>query len=349
MANRRASYRNRDIGGPPKDQPWSWYSVEMMQSDAWRDMSVNARRMLDLLETEYLMHGGYENGNLIITYDQFVAGGIRRESISATIAELERLGWLEVTRGLYRGFARSTPHRFRLTHRRTRVRPERGTPYLVEPTHDWRQYRSEEPKRMVPEPALPQYRNRHRNGEIAAGQLSNSAAPALSGSVPVPAPLYISRVEGGRPARRDDHFGNCPECGRTDGCLSVGSDHWYHCRMHRTKWWVGSNLFSGWRDQSEDDWARNDATLSLYRAVIPVFPIPEDPWEALGYIEMRLGWTYKVLEALEAAVMAFAVVEPSFEQAAVARFIDVLLGQLSGRRRPPITRREIKDGIACPF
>jgi hypothetical protein len=200
MANKRASYRSRDIGGPPKDQPWSWYSVEMMRSDAWRDISVNARRMLDLLEIEYLAHGGYENGNLVMTYDQFVAGGIRRESISATIAELERFGWLEVTRGLYRGFARSTPHRFRLTHRRTRVRPEIGMPYLVEPTHDWRQYRSEEPKRMVPEPALPQCRNRYCNGEIAAGQLSNSTAPALSTSVPVPAPLYISRVEGGRGA-----------------------------------------------------------------------------------------------------------------------------------------------------
>src|SRR5579863_8868648 len=102
MAGKRASHRNRDIGGPPKDQPWSWYSVEMMRSDAWRDMSVNARRMLDLLEIEHLMHGGYENGNLVMTYDQFVAGGIRREAISATIAELERLGWLEVIRGLYR-------------------------------------------------------------------------------------------------------------------------------------------------------------------------------------------------------------------------------------------------------
>jgi hypothetical protein len=92
-----------------------------------------------------------------------------------------------------------------------------------------------------------------------------------------------------RPARRDDHFGNCPECSRTDGCLSVGSDHWYHCRMHRTKWWVGSNLFSGWRDQSEEDWARNHATLSDYREVRPAFPVPTDPWEALDYIADRLG------------------------------------------------------------
>lgn len=143
MSRRRASYRSRDIGGAPNGQPWSWYSIEMMRSDTWRDMSINGRRMLDLLEIEYLTCGGYENGNLVITYDQFVAGGIRRASISATIAELERLGWIEVTRGGYRGFARSWPHRFRLTHRRTRIRAEIGAPYLVDATHDWRHYRRE--------------------------------------------------------------------------------------------------------------------------------------------------------------------------------------------------------------
>jgi hypothetical protein len=198
MGHKRVSYHSRDIGGPPKDQQWSWYSVEMMQSDAWRDMSVNGRRMLDLLELEHLAHAGRNNGNLLMTYDQFVAGGIRRESIFSTIAKLERLGWLEVTRGLYRGCARTTPHRYRLTHRRTRVIPENGIPYLVEATHDWRRYRSKKSKRMVPEPGLPQYRNRHSNGEIAPGQLSNSAGHVSLASVPGPVPLSISREEGGR-------------------------------------------------------------------------------------------------------------------------------------------------------
>jgi hypothetical protein len=71
-------------------------------------------------------------------------------------------------------------------------------------------------------------------------------------------------------AWRDDPFGNCPECGRTDGCLSIGPDHWYYCRVHQTKWWVGSNLFSGWRAPPEEDWARNDATPSDWREVRPL-------------------------------------------------------------------------------
>ena len=142
MARKHASFRSRDVGGPPKDQPWCWYTPEMMRSEAWRDMSINARRMIDLLELEHLAHGGYENGNLRMTYDQFVAGGIRREAISATITELESLGWIEATRGGYRGFARSVPTRFRLTTRRTRIRPGIGEPYLIDGTHECRQYRS---------------------------------------------------------------------------------------------------------------------------------------------------------------------------------------------------------------
>jgi hypothetical protein len=161
MTRKRTSYRSRDIGGPPKDQPWSWYSVEMMRSDAWRDLSINGRRMLDLLEIEHLAHGGYENGNLVMTYDQFEAGGIRRGSIYATIAELERLGWIDVSRGGYGGFARSWPNRFRLTHRRTRIRPKIGAPYLVEATNDWQHYHSEKSDRMVPKPTPPQFRKRH--------------------------------------------------------------------------------------------------------------------------------------------------------------------------------------------
>jgi hypothetical protein len=201
MSRKRASYRSRDIGGPPNGQPWSWYSVEMMRSDAWRDMSINARRMLDLLEIEHLTHGGYENGNLVVTYNQFVAGGIRRESIFATIAELEGLGWIEVARGFSRGFARSVPHRFRLTHRRTRIIPEIGAPYLVQPTDDWRRYHSEKSDRMVPEPALPQYRNRHCSGATDTHGSSDTAATAPSASVPVSVPLYRSRAEGGGAGR----------------------------------------------------------------------------------------------------------------------------------------------------
>ncbi len=49
----------------------------------------------------------------------------------------------------------------------------------------------------------------------------------------------------------DDYFGTCPDCGDHDGYLSVGSGHWFYCRTHRTRWFIGSNLFSAWRDETE--------------------------------------------------------------------------------------------------
>jgi hypothetical protein len=132
-----------------------------------------------------------------------------------------------------------------------------------------------------------------------------------------------------RPAERDDEFGNCPECGRTNGYLSVGDELWYYCREHKTKWWFGPNTFR--RELTEEDYARHRAILSEFRDVEPVFPLPEDPWEALAYIKSRLevevwGKKYGVLEALELAIAAFAVEEPTWEQFGVARFLDTVLG-----------------------
>ena len=51
----------------------------------------------------------------------------------------------------------------------------------------------------------------------------------------------------------DNYFGGCPHCGRTDGCTNVGPSHWYFCKAHKTKWCIGSNLFSSWKEQTEDE------------------------------------------------------------------------------------------------
>jgi hypothetical protein len=159
-----------------------------------------------------------------------------------------------------------------------------------------------------------------------------------------------------RPAYRDDDFGNCPECGRTNGDLSVGDDDWYYCREHKTKWRYDSfdlgELFKG-------EYARNRAILSECREVEPVFPHREDPWEALDHIKNGLTgencpWRkkYGVLEALELAIAAFAVEEPTRELCGVASFLDALLGQLSAvlgqlsaRQRPPITPPKTEDEV----
>ena len=71
-------------------------------------------------------------------------------------------------------------------------------------------------------------------------------------------------------ATTEHYFGGCPTCGDNDGCLNVGRNHWYVCHLCRTKWLVGSNLFSGWRDEDETIWRRTWARIADYREVVPV-------------------------------------------------------------------------------
>jgi hypothetical protein len=160
-----------------------------------------------------------------------------------------------------------------------------------------------------------------------------------------------------RPAERDDDFGNCPECGRTNGSLSLGDEDWYYCREHKTKWKHDSFDFG---EIFKGEYAHNRAILSEYREVEPVFPHLTDPLEALDHIKSRMTknfrWgkkKYGVVEALELAIAAFAVEEPTREQYEFATFLDTLLGELLARQRPPITppkrENEVELDDECPF
>lgn len=60
----------------------------------------------------------------------------------------------------------------------------------------------------------------------------------------------------------DAYFGTCPQCGKSDGFMNDGADHWGVCVAHGVKWYVGSNLFSGWRDEPEEQRERNRARLA---------------------------------------------------------------------------------------
>ena len=51
----------------------------------------------------------------------------------------------------------------------------------------------------------------------------------------------------------EHYFGCCPTCHETDGYLNIGKGHWFFCEAHKTRWYIGSNLFSTWQDQTEDE------------------------------------------------------------------------------------------------
>jgi hypothetical protein len=67
----------------------------------------------------------------------------------------------------------------------------------------------------------------------------------------------------------DDHFGRCPDCGEPGLCLNVERAHWFVCRHHRRKWYVGANLFSAWKYEDESVWENNACELDAYTAVDP--------------------------------------------------------------------------------
>jgi len=70
----------------------------------------------------------------------------------------------------------------------------------------------------------------------------------------------------------DDYFGLCPLCGRNDGFLNNLRDHWMICNKHKTKWYVGSNLFSAWRDMSGEEQDSQRKELTEFTEVEPWYP-----------------------------------------------------------------------------
>ena len=59
-------------------------------------------------------------------------------------------------------------------------------------------------------------------------------------------------------------------CGRNDGYINVESDHFIVCEEHPVYWYVGSNLFSDWRDETEEEWQRSRQKLEGRTRVRPV-------------------------------------------------------------------------------
>jgi hypothetical protein len=64
-----------------------------------------------------------------------------------------------------------------------------------------------------------------------------------------------------------NHFGVCPVCGKDCAYLNVGRDHWFYCDEHEVCWYVGSSLFSSWRQEDEETWRQNEEKLAPFRVV----------------------------------------------------------------------------------
>jgi hypothetical protein len=79
---------------------FAWRLVEMLESPAYRTLSLSAHRVMARLEIELAQHGGKseENGRLPCTFEHFVEFGLHRHAIAPAIRELVALGFVEITR-----------------------------------------------------------------------------------------------------------------------------------------------------------------------------------------------------------------------------------------------------------
>src|SRR5262245_1325771 len=112
------------------DEQFAVRTIPMLESPAYRALSLSAHRVLSRIEIEHAHHGGADNGKLPVTYDDFEKYGVHRHSIGAAIRECVALGFLEITEQGHAGNAEfRTPNKFRLTY---------AYAVKVAPTDDWK-------------------------------------------------------------------------------------------------------------------------------------------------------------------------------------------------------------------
>jgi hypothetical protein len=121
--------------------------IEMLESPAYRVLSVSAQRVLARIEIELAHHGGTDNGLLPITYGNFQDYGMDRDAIAPAIRELVAFGFIEVTeRGCAGNAEFRKPNLFRLTYRPAKNIQGDGT-------HEWRRIKTIEEARAIAEAA----------------------------------------------------------------------------------------------------------------------------------------------------------------------------------------------------
>ena len=63
----------------------------------------------------------------------------------------------------------------------------------------------------------------------------------------------------------ENYFGHCPNKNHRNFVRNVGPDHWMCCDECKIRWLIGSDLFSGWRDEDESDWESNIHKIANYK------------------------------------------------------------------------------------
>jgi hypothetical protein len=142
-------------------------TIRMLESPAYRVLSIHAHRVLSRIEIELAHHGGRDNGRLPVTFDQLVEYGIRRHSIAPAIRELVNLGFIEVTEQGRAGNAEwRRPNKFRLTYSYVQ---------RAQPTNEWDRIKTDEEAIMIAKAV----RRPGRNSSNGTGQKNKTPMTVL--------------------------------------------------------------------------------------------------------------------------------------------------------------------------
>jgi hypothetical protein len=119
-----------------------YYTREMIESPAYRVLSLQGRKVMRRLELEHMAHGGQDNGKLPCRYHDFINYGCRRHGLSAALIEVEALGFVEtMSRGTRAyGNVPGKASTFRLTYLHTQDGPS---------TNEWKKLSSIEEARAA--------------------------------------------------------------------------------------------------------------------------------------------------------------------------------------------------------
>jgi hypothetical protein len=105
-----------------------------------------------------------------------------------------------------------------------------------------------------------------------AGERLGFAGPDFPYPVVIPANGNGEAPAPNIPNDADSHFGVCPTCGSEGSYVNIGRQHYFLCETHKVFWHVGANLFSSWKEETEEDWQRNRELLSGFTEIDEYHP-----------------------------------------------------------------------------
>jgi hypothetical protein len=158
---------------------------QMIESMAWRVLSLAARKALERIEIEHMDHGGAENGKLPVTYADFERWDVHPNFVAPALRELVALGFIEIVkRGSRAAAGTRQASEYRLTFRPAWDAPKNDTG-----THDYLKIKTREAAEAIAAAARkradPQNVSRAKESILSPSQSEGTSPSLTEGETPV--------------------------------------------------------------------------------------------------------------------------------------------------------------------